>query len=106
MSSSTIPKKTLDTVDRRAGYKCEFSGDTRNLQHCHIVHRGMGGRKGKWIKIIHDPRNVCLLTQYLHDVLDNRVKSPPGTKEKLLLYLKLKIDWFSWANEYGFTEEK
>jgi hypothetical protein len=59
----------------------------------------MGGRHGKWAKIIHDPRNVCLLAKYWHDVLDRRVILEDETRTKLLLFVKLRTDWYSWARE-------
>jgi len=106
MSSSTIPQATKDAVNRRADDKCEFSQGVHDLDYCHITHRGLGGRKGKWIKIIHDPRNVVLLTRQWHDVLDNRVKVEEGIREKLLLFVRLKTGWHEWAKENGIYIEE
>jgi hypothetical protein len=104
MSSSTIPKATKDAVNRRADCKCEFSGGIHNLDYAHITHRRLGGRHGKWAKIINDPRNVCLLARPWHDIMHGHETTQ---QKQLVLYLKLKTDWYSWAKEFSiFYEEE
>jgi hypothetical protein len=100
-----IPKTVIQQVDERARGLCEWcgqSGGILGLQHAHLVHRKMGGR-GKAARIIDDPRNIALLCGTpCHDILDSRIYKPEARKI-MLVYLKRKIGWEGWANEYGVT---
>lgn len=98
-----IPQSTKDAVNRRADYRCEFSGGIHNLEYAHITHRRMGGRHGKWAKIINDPRNIALLAHNWHEIMHG---VDCELKTKLIMFLKLKTGWYDWAKEYGIFEEE
>ena len=98
---SNIPQSTKDAVRRRAEDRCEFSGGIYNLEYAHIAHRRMGGRHGKWKKIYDDPRNIALLAHNWHEVMHG---VDCELKTKLIMFLKLKTDWYGWVREYGIGE--
>ncbi|TET44404.1 MAG: hypothetical protein E3J66_00890 [Dehalococcoidia bacterium] len=95
-----IPQESRLAVWDRAEGKCEWCGCSTWLQFAHIKHRGLGGRHGKMLEAIHDKRNIALLCLYNHDVLDRRVWAPE-LRERMLVFLKDKLGWHSWAEEYG-----
>ena len=103
-SSTLIPESAKQIVLKRSGGRCELPGcnreDFRGLQFAHLEHRGMGGRKGKMIDIIHDPRNVVLVCAVIHDIIDGRVKSDPLFRQYVIEILKKLSDWDSWHEEY------
>jgi hypothetical protein len=87
-----------DEVLNRAGGLCEGCsgiGDFRGLQHAHLVHRCMGGRKGLMKDKINDSANVALLCANCHDILDGRVYNP-SESVRLSLQLKTKTGWYEW----------
>ena len=108
--SKAISKVTLRQIDERSGGRCEYAqcrqprGDFRGLQNAHIVHRGLGGRYGDMKTIINDSRNVAKLCAIEHDIIDRRVLVPEEERESILEAVKEKIDWYTWAKEYGFAE--
>ena len=98
-----IPQETRLAVWDRAGAKCEWCGATQwgnRLQLAHLEHRKLGGRHGVMKQAIHDKRNIVLLCQACHDILDNRVRRPE-VREKMWRELRIWTDWSSWAQEYG-----
>jgi hypothetical protein len=103
-NSTLIPEATKQFILNRSGGKCELPGchreDFRGLQFAHIEHRGMGGRKGKMIAIIHDPRNVVLVCAVIHDIIDGRAKSDSLFRQYVIEILKKISDWDSWATEF------
>ncbi len=103
-NSTLIPDATKQFILKRSGGRCELPGcnreDFRGLQFAHLEHRGMGGRKGKMIAIIHDPRNVVLVCAVIHDIIDGRVKSDPLFRQYVIEILKKLSDWDSWYEEF------
>lgn len=103
-SSTLIPESTKQVVLKRSGGLCELPGcpreDFRGKEFAHLEHRGMGGRKGKMIAIIHDPRNVVLVCVVIHDIIDGRVKSDPLFRQYVIEILKKISGWESWHEEF------
>ena len=105
-----IPKETLRQINARAGGRCEYIrccrpyGDYRGLQNAHIIHRGLGGRHGEMVKIINDPRNISKLCASDHDIIDRRILVSEEERQAILEAVKEKIDWYTWAKEYGFAK--
>jgi hypothetical protein len=94
-----IPKSTIIAVIERSGGICEAPGCRHVAEvFAHIVHRGMGGRKGEAKKMIHDPRNVAHLCILHHDILDWRIFEQV-IRAIILAALKIKLGWPSWAEE-------
>ena len=99
----SIPQETRLAVWDRAGAKCEWCGQAywqARLQLAHLEHRKLGGRHGIMAKAIHDPKNIALLCSGCHDILDRRAWSPED-RERMMIFLKDRLDWSSWAEEYG-----
>lgn len=103
-NSTMIPDATKQVVLKRSGGNCELPGcgreDFRGKEFAHLEHRGMGGRKGKMIAIIHDPRNVVLVCAVIHDTIDGRVKCDPQFRQYTVEILKKLSDWDSWHEEF------
>lgn len=54
-------------------------------------------------KAIHDSRNVALLCLKCHNILDRRAWNPE-VREKMMTFLKDKLDWAGWQKEYEVRE--
>ena len=93
-----IPLSTKRAVRSRSGDLCEFCRSPHNLQMAHILHRKMGGRHGRWKKIINDPRNIAHLCRDCHDVLDRR-RHDPIKRVTMLPIIQMTTSWFEWARE-------
>jgi hypothetical protein len=83
----------------RSGSMCEFCG-APGVQMSHLLHRKIGGRHGVLKAAINDPRNVAFLCLLCHNKLDGRQN---GNRDSMMATLKAKIDWTSWAQEYGIN---
>ena len=102
----SIPQETRLAVWDRAGAKCEWCSTTYRgdrLQLAHLEHRKLGGRHGIMAKAIHDSRNVALLCLKCHNILDRRAWNPE-VREKMMTFLKDKLDWAGWQKEYEVRE--
>lgn len=101
--STILPYYVKDAVINRSGSRCEIANcdyGNNGLDYCHIVHRGMGGRKGEYARLINDPRNVAHLCRKHHDMLDRREKCDTKYWQWMLDYLKQKLGHDSWVKDY------
>lgn len=103
MNSTVIPERTKKLIALRADFKCESCGTTLNLQYAHLSHRRIGGRKGKFISIYNDPRNIALLCAREHETMHG-IESAERTN--LIEHLRLKVGWHNWAQENNIYYEE
>lgn len=103
-TSTVLPYYVKDAVINRSGGMCEVAncefGGGCGFDYSHIVHRGMGGRKGCFVELINDPRNIVYLCRKHHDMLDRRTKCDIKYWQWLSEHLKYKIGHDGWLQEY------